>query len=245
LTSKGPKLSSNFPVTVILAGGLATRLGHLTQTKPKAMVEVAGEPFVAHQLRLLARERVKRVVMCLGYLSDQIQQFVESGSKYNLEVTYSCDGPTSLGTGGAIKKALPLLDEHFGIIYGDSYLDISFDPVYRAFLRCGKPALMTVLLNRNQWDKSNILFKDGVIELYDKDSQSEDLHHIDYGLSILSKSVFEDYPFDVPFDLASVFKNLVSKREMGGFEVHNRFYEIGTWQGLSDMETYLRESCKQ
>src|ERR1044071_9702153 len=106
----------------ILAGGLATRLRPMTETIPKALVEIAGEPFLAHQLRLLRAAGYERVVLCVGYLGKMVREFAGDGSAFGLYVEYSFDGPTLLGTAGAIVRALPLLGPRFSVIYGDSYL---------------------------------------------------------------------------------------------------------------------------
>lgn len=158
--------AAEMPALALLAGGVATRLRPLTEKIPKAMLEVAGQPFIAHQFRLLRREGVSRVVVCAGYLAGQIQEYAGDGRAFGLEVLYSLDGPTLLGTGGALKKALPLLGESFLVMYGDSYLDIPFRPVVEAFHRSGLPALMTVFHNANRWDASNVEFVNGLIIRY-------------------------------------------------------------------------------
>src|SRR3954463_8592839 len=159
---------TEMPSLALLAGGLATRLGDLTKQMPKALLEVGGEPFIAHQLRLLRRERIARVVICAGYLAEQIQAYVGDGSRFGIRVTYSLDGPTLLGTGGALRAALDQLGSEFVVMYGDSWLDIPYAPCVDAFRARGQPALMTVFRNDGQWDTSNVWFEDGRIRLYDK-----------------------------------------------------------------------------
>ena len=183
----------------ILAGGLATRLRPITEKIPKALVDVAGKPFVVRQLDYLRRQGLTRVVLCLGYLAEQVEAMVGDGSSCNMEVRYSWDGPRLLGTGGALMQALPLLGEQFFVFYGDSYLPIDFRAVERAFLASGKPALMTVLRNGNRWDKSNVLFRDGHIVEYNKRAPKPEMAHIDYGLGVLSASVLESAPRNEAF----------------------------------------------
>ena len=142
----------------ILAGGLATRLRPITETIPKALVEVAGEPFIARQLNYLSEQGVSKVVLCVGYLGDMIRDVVGSGERFGLKVSYSEDGPTLLGTGGALKAALPLLGRHFFVLYGDSYLPVNFSAVQTAYEQNKRQSLMTVLKNQDRWDKSNVLF---------------------------------------------------------------------------------------
>jgi NDP-sugar pyrophosphorylase family protein len=223
----------------ILAGGLATRLRPITEKIPKALIEVAGKPFIFHQLQYLRKEGIKKVVLCLGYLCEMIQEEVGDGSKFDLDITYSYDGDFLLGTGGSIKKALPLLDENFYVLYGDSFLPIHFSQVEESFLNSKKLALMTVILNENQWDKSNVIFKDGIVLEYNKKEPKSEMKFIDYGLGILSKSLFDKYEEKVAFDLADFYHLLSIENQLAGFEVKERFYEIGSHQGIKETELYL------
>ena len=152
----------------ILAGGLATRLRPITQTIPKALIEVAGKPFIDHQLRYLKKQGIRQVVLCIGYLGEMIQEVVGDGSAFGLHVTYSPDGRVLLGTGGALRQALPVLGEDFFVLYGDSYLPVNFLAVQEAYKASKKPALMTVLLNGDRWDKSNVVFEGGRLVEYNK-----------------------------------------------------------------------------
>lgn len=223
----------------ILAGGLATRLRPITETIPKALVEVAGKPFIVRQLNYLSEQGVSKVVLCVGYLGDMIRDVVGSGERFGLKVSYSEDGPTLLGTGGALKEALPLLGSHFFVLYGDSYLPVNFSAVQAAYEQSKRKSLMTVLRNHDLWDKSNVLFVDGVLREYNKTKPSPDMTYIDYGLGIVSDSVFLQYSSDRSFDLADVYQYLSIRGQLSGFEVHERFYEIGSHRGLKETEYYF------
>lgn len=223
----------------ILAGGLATRLRPITETIPKSLVEVGGRPFIERQLEWLRKEGVKRVVLCLGYLGDRIKEVVGSGARFDLEVAYSYDGDKLLGTGGALKRALPLLGDEFFVLYGDTFLTCRFASVEGAFRKAGKPAMMTVFENKGRWDASNVIFRDGQIVTYDKKNRLSDMSHIDYGLGILTASVLKRYPEDEPIDLAEVYMELLKREELAGFEVKDRFYEIGSFGGLKETEEYF------
>ena len=224
----------------ILAGGLATRLRPITETIPKALVDVAGMPFVLRQLDYLRRQGVGRVVMCVGYLGEQIEAVVGNGAAMGLSVSYSQDWPNLLGTGGALKQALPLLDSEFLVLYGDSYLPIDFTAVERAFLASGKPALMTVQRNANRWDRSNVLFRDSVIVEYNKRAPTPDMRHIDYGLAAISAEILADEGTTGPFDLADIYHRLSLSGQLAGYEVHERFYEIGSHKGLAEAADYFK-----
>jgi N-acetyl-alpha-D-muramate 1-phosphate uridylyltransferase len=229
---------------VILTGGLATRLQPITKNIPKALVDVAGKPFIVRQLDYLRQQGINRVVLCIGYLGEQVKDVVGNGSSYGIEVSYSWDGPNLLGTGGAIKKALPLIGEQFFVYYGDSYLPIDFQEVERSFFISNKPAMMTVFKNNNQWDKSNVLFLDGRIIEYNKQIAKSDMIHIDYGLGILSASVLDNRSDNEPFDLADVYHNLSVTEQLAGFEAHERLYEIGSHKGLEETINMFKKGCE-
>jgi MurNAc alpha-1-phosphate uridylyltransferase len=228
----------------ILAGGLATRLRPITERIPKALIEVAGRPFVFHQLENLHGQGVTRVVLCTGYLGEQIESVVGNGSSFGLDVRYSPDGPTLLGTGGALRKAQPLLGEQFFVLYGDSFLPCSFREAQEAFVASGQPALMTVLHNSGRWDQSNVQFSGGQILEHNKRAPNARMEHIDYGLGVLSAHVLNGYPPDQPFDLAEVYQQLSVDQRLAGHEVHQRFYEIGSHEGLKETEAYLSNKEK-
>lgn len=223
----------------ILAGGLATRLRPITEKIPKALLEIAGRPFIYWQLELLKRQGIDEVVLCLGYLGEQVQATVGDGAAFGISVRYSFDGQTLLGTGGALKRALPMLSDRFFVLYGDSYLLCSFAEVQRSFELSMAPALMTVLRNENRWDKSNVLFQDGKLTEYNKRSPRVEMTHIDYGLGILTAAIFEQLPEEQAFDLANIYQDLSLKGQLAGFEVSQRFYEIGSHQGIEETENYL------
>jgi N-acetyl-alpha-D-muramate 1-phosphate uridylyltransferase len=222
----------------ILAGGLATRLRPLTATIPKSLVSINREPFVAHQLRLLRDRGVDRVVMCLGHLGEMIRDVVAGGRDFGLAVEYSWDGPTPQGTGGAIRKALPLLGDAFFVTYGDSYLLCDYGAVETSFFASGKQALMTIFRNAGHWDTSNVEFRDGKIVAYDKRHRTPGMLHIDYGLGAFRRSMFEDLS-PIPCDLATVYQQALAKDELEAFEVAHRFYEIGTVDGIQSLAEVL------
>ena len=233
---------SDWPIA-ILAGGLATRLRPITETIPKSLVPVAGEPFLAHQLRLLHERGLRRAVLCVGHLGERIEAEFGDGSAYGVTLQYSFDGPRLLGTGGALRQALPMLGERFLVLYGDSYLPIDYAAAVAAFERSGRPALMTVFNNGGRWDTSNVFFADGTIRLYHKHNRTEEMRHIDYGLGILRADVLAARPTDVPFDLADVYADLVARGELAGQEVHERFYEVGSHAGLAELDELFAKTA--
>jgi NDP-sugar pyrophosphorylase family protein len=229
---------ADVPVAV-LAGGLATRLRPITATIPKALVEVAGRPFVDHQLALLRRNGVCRVVLCLGHLGERVAEHLGDGRDHGLELRYSHDGPRLLGTGGALRRAATLLGDVFWVMYGDSYLDIDYADILAHFDSSDALGLMTVLHNNNRWDRSNVVFREGRLLCYDKRTTSPEMCHIDYGLALLRREALERIPPDQPYDLAELYGALVAEGQMIGYEVTQRFYEIGTPTGLEETRAYV------
>ena len=223
----------------ILAGGLATRLQPITETIPKVLVEVAGKPFAEHQLELLRRNGVTRVVFCIGHMGEKVREVLGSGLRQGMRIEYSFDGPKLLGTGGALRNALPFLGEAFLVIYGDTYLECDYAAVERTFLESGKAGLMAVFRNAGKWDRSNVVYRDGKIINYDKRNRMPDMEHIDYGLGALRSEVFAPYPAGEPIDLEAVYRDLLARGELAAFEVTRRFYEIGSHEGLEEARNYL------
>ena len=223
----------------LLAGGLATRLRPITEKVPKVLVPIAGQPFLAHQLALLRGQGLRRVVLCLGHLGEMVVKEFGDGRDYGMQLEYSFDGPKLLGTGGALRQALPKLGERFFVLYGDSYLTCPFAPVADFFARTGKAGLMTVYRNEGLYDTSNVVFRNGEIAVYDKKVKLPEMRHIDYGLSLFRADVFERYPAEEKFDLADVMTKLVAEKQLAGYEVPERFYEIGSHEGLAELEAML------
>jgi NDP-sugar pyrophosphorylase family protein len=226
----------------ILSGGLATRLRPLTETVPKALIEVNGEPFLAHQLRLLSSRGIERVVLCVGYHGEMIRDYVGDGSRFGLHADVLFDGQILLGTAGAIRHVLPLLGEDFFVLYGDSYLPCDYSAVAAEFLRSGKRGLMTVFRNDGKFDASNIEYRDGQIVRYDKQSTTPAMRYIDYGLGAFRAGVFAELRDGIPCDLAAVYQSLLSAGDLATFEVPERFYEIGSPCGLDETSEYLRRA---
>jgi NDP-sugar pyrophosphorylase family protein len=233
----------SFPV-VILAGGIATRLRPLTDTIPKALVDINGEPFIAHQLRLLRARGIDRVVVCAGYKGEMIAETIGDGAAFSLRVEYVFDGPSLLGTAGAVKRALPSAGAAFFVLYGDSYLPCDYRAVQASFEGQGRPALMTVFENRGRWDTSNVEFSDGKIRAYDKRAPTPAMQHIDYGLGVFAASAFDHVPAATPWDLATLYQLLLERGELAAYEVTERFHEVGSFAGLEEMRRHLAAASR-
>ena len=229
---------ADIPVA-ILAGGRATRLGPLAANVPKAMVDVAGRPFIDHQLALLRRQGLRRAVLCLGHLGEQVEAHLGDGTGAGMTVAYSYDGERLLGTGGALRRAGPLLGGLFFVMYGDAYLDIDYRAMLAAFQGRPELGLMAVLRNEGRWDRSNVLFRDGCLVRYDKEAPTPDMRHIDYGVALLRAAALDRIPPDEPSDLAALYRDLVAGGLMAGHEVERRFYEIGSAAGLEEARAHL------
>lgn len=228
------------PACAILCGGLATRLRPATESIPKSLIDINGEPFVAHQLRLLRSNGIERVVLCAGYLGEMIEQFVGDGAKFGVGASYSFDGHRLLGTAGAIRKALPRLGDKFFIIYGDSYLPCDYQAVAARLDGSEAQGLMTIYRNQDSFDSSNVEARDGRILRYDKQHRTPAMQYIDYGLGVFRSSAFIQIPEGEHWDLTALYQALLANGQLESFEVSQRFYEIGSVQGIEDLKRHLR-----
>ena len=236
-----------YPI-VILAGGLATRLRPITEKIPKSLIEINGVPFVYHQLDLLEQKGFKKIHFCLGFLGEQVENSVRKSDYFErLNISFSYDGEKLLGTGGTIRKIINQLPDYFFITYGDSYLDINFNYIQDLFESKKQrfASLMTVYKNSNLFDTSNVIFENGSIELYSKSKKDSKMAHIDYGLGILSNKSMDIYDKNITFDLGELYETLSLKKELYGFEVFQRFFEIGSLQGIEDLSNYLNLKNKK
>lgn len=228
---------------VILAGGLGVRLRAVAPDVPKSLVPVAGRPFIEHQFELLRRNKLTRVLLCVGYGADQVENHVGDGVRFGMQVEYSRESRDQLlGTGGALVHALPKLEATFLVLYGDSYLPIAYREVIRWFRARSWPAAMSVYQNREQWDKSNTRIEGDRVVFYSKQAKPDEADWIDYGLSIFRKTVIERYSTaELPLDLARIQSDLVRGADLGAYVVTQRFYEIGKPEGLAELDSFLRQ----
>jgi NDP-sugar pyrophosphorylase family protein len=224
---------------VILAGGLATRLGELTKNRPKSLIEILNKPFLAYQLELLKANGITDVVLCIGHFGTQIQETFGNGSKYGVRLSYSLE-ETPLGTAGALKNAETLLHDKFFVMYGDSYVFLDFQKIYTWFLSQNKLSLDTVYKNHDSFDKSNTAISGNLVTKYSKVAKSPDMVYIDYGVTLYKKEVLELIPAQQKYALEDVFVDLIAKKQLLAWDVKERFYEIGSLQGLKDFEAFVK-----
>ncbi len=231
-------MSAPLPPVAILAGGLATRLRPLTERMPKSLVSVAGRPFLAHQLELLRSQDVRRVVLCVGHLGEQIEEAFGDGRASGVELSYSHDGPALAGTAGALRRALPLLGPEFFTLYGDSYLEIDYRAVWTAYRQQAAPALMTVIPQELATEPANACLEAGLVRAYGKREHRPEMRHVDYGLGIFNAEPVRDSGEIA--DLSDLQSRLARAGQLAGFEVTQRYFEIGSHHGLADLESHLR-----
>ncbi|OGS01793.1 MAG: hypothetical protein A3G41_04200 [Elusimicrobia bacterium RIFCSPLOWO2_12_FULL_59_9] len=222
--------------TVILAGGIATRLRPLTLTLPKSMILVRQKPFLEHQLALLRAHGVTDIVLCVGHLGTLIAEYFGKGEKWGVSLSYSWETNGLLGTGGAVRNARALLNEEFLLLYGDSYLRVDYQDVIREFRKCGLPAMMVVYRNEDQWDRSNIVVRDGKIGFYSKKERWPDTVYIDAGVSAFRKEVLDWLPPEGEASLEGLIQMLIARNCLHAYETRQRFYEIGSFAGLEELE---------
>jgi len=223
----------------ILAGGMAKRLGSLTSNRPKSLIEISGKPFLEYQLDFLRKGGITKVVLCLGHMGEQIARHFGEGRRCGVSISYSFED-SLLGTAGALRRARRLLDDSFFVMYGDSYLFPDFNQVMAFFNSHKKLALMTVYKNYDRYDRSNTVVEGNLVKLYSKTEKTDDMIYIDYGLNILSQDCLEFIPENQLYSLEELFTRLIEKEELLAFEVKERFYEIGSPQGLKEFENFAR-----
>ncbi|MBO4904577.1 MAG: HAD-IIIA family hydrolase [Lachnospiraceae bacterium] len=234
--------SANVQV-VVLMGGLGTRLKEYTKECPKSLVEVCGKPFFDYQLDLLTAWGFKKFVFLIGYKADMIEEYYGDGSSRGISIKYSYDGEKLLGTGGAVRAALDLLEDDFLLLYGDSFMDIDYAETLYRYQRgkaAGARALMTVLRNNNRFDKSNVVMNGNDLVLYDKNNPTAEMNYIDYGVCMYERSLFEAFDEDEAFDIATIQHDLSVKGKMTAQIVTKRFYEIGSPASLSEFTAYAK-----
>lgn len=219
---------------VILAGGVGTRLRPLTARVPKSLIPVAGRPFIDYQLELLAAHHVTEIVLCTGYLGEQIEAHCGSGVRYGVTISYSHDGVAPLGTGGALRKAAPLLHDEFFVMYGDSYLPCAYQDMAAFFKASGALGVMTVYENHDRYGRSNVVVEDGRVVVYDKEQRMPTMSFIDYGLSLFAHSALALLPAHGPHDLSVLHQALIQQRQLLAYTVPTRFYEVGSPAGLQE-----------
>ncbi|MFA5075465.1 MAG: sugar phosphate nucleotidyltransferase [Candidatus Babeliales bacterium] len=227
---------------VIIAGGLATRLRPISLQISKSMIDVAGKPFLQYQIELLKKHDIKDIVLCVGHLSEQIENYFGSGQNFGVNIQYSYEKEELLGTGGALKQAAKLLQNDFFVMWGDSYLLLDYQDIWNSYKTSNYESLMVVYKNYNQGDKSNVLVQDNKVILYDKWSSRSDLIYIDNGLSILNKKILEFIPDKQVFALENIFKQLAFEQKIYAYITEQKFYEIGSFSGLENFKKLVSEN---
>lgn len=228
---------------LVLVGGKGSRLGDSAADRPKCMVDIGGEPFVSHMLKLLKDKGAKNVVLLTGHRGDQVREYVKDGKDFDLDVAYSEDGDSPLGTGGAVKKAAGDLKGTVAVMYGDSYLDIPMSSISQRFEKCAQSGLMTVIQNHDavSTQKSNVEYdpKRTLIKAYSKKNPTEAMTYIDYGLSFFDADVLKKFDKDGEFDLGEIFTKQAEAGQLAGYEVQRRFYDINTPESLIHTRAFL------
>jgi MurNAc alpha-1-phosphate uridylyltransferase len=224
----------------ILAGGLATRIRPISDSIPKSLIMINRKPFLEWQLQLLEKNKCELVVICVSYKSEMIKDFIQNRAKSNLNIHLAFDGTKQLGTGGALVKAKELLGPAFMVLYGDSYLPINYENISNHFVESNKLGLLTIMKNEINAEPSNVVFKNGYVEKYDKKFSSEDMHYIDFGLSAFKLDAFDGYPINETLDLSLIHSSLATRRELLGYKVHQRYFEVGSFQGIQDFQKFSR-----
>jgi len=226
---------------VILAGGLGTRLRPVTEETPKSLIEIQGKPFLEYQLEFLKEGGVGDIILCIGYLGQKIEKYFGDGRRFGVNLRYSYEKEQLLGTAGALKNAEWLLDDMFFTMYGDSYLFLDFADVLSYFQSLKKLALMTVYQNQDKYERSNTVVKGNLVKNYSKKERTKGMVYIEYGANIFKKEVFKLVPEKQPYFLEDLFPRLIEQKELLAYEVNERFYQIGSPEGLEEFKRYISQ----
>src|SRR3990172_10336916 len=221
---------------VILAGGLGTRLRPITETIPKAMAPVRGRPFLEYKIEVLEGKGIDNVIICLAYLGHMIEDHFGDGRRFDVTIRYGYEQDGLLGTAGAVKNVEALLADAFFVQYGDSYLLVDYRSTMAHFRAHDGLGLMVVHKNHDRWDRSNVVVDGGLIRAYDKQRRLPGMVYIDFGVSVFRREVFVDVPLRVATDLAALHRSLIEQGQLVAYETYQRFYEVGSPQGLREFE---------
>lgn len=226
-----------------MAGGLATRLRPLTDDIPKSMISIEGKTFLQYQIELLNPYGVKEIVLCVGYRGKKIENYFGNGNKYNARILYSYEKEKLLGTGGALKLAEPYLDEKFFLIWGDSYVRLNYKEMYDFHMKnsCDFDVTMAIFYNIRNYDKSNIVYKNGKIKKYEKNSNDE-MKYIDAGLMVMNKKLLISIPPGKVFHIEDLFNKLAKEERLQPFLIKKRYYEIGSLKGLNQFTKFVKRN---
>lgn len=225
----------------ILSGGLGTRLGELTRNTPKSLIQIAGKPFLEYQLDFLKKAGIENILLCTGHMGKQIENIFGNGNRYGVNIKYSHE-EKPLGTAGALKNGEDKLKDPFITLYGDSYVFLDFSEMTSYFQSQDKLALMTVFRNSDRYDRSNTAIQGHLVKEYSKKNRTGDMEYIDYGVNIFRKSVLEMIPENQFCSLEELFPKLIEEEQLLAYEVHQRFYETGSPEGLEDFKQYIAGS---
>lgn len=225
---------------VILCGGLATRLYPLTKKIPKSMIRIEGKPFLEHQLDLLKKNKIKNILLCIGYKGEQIKKYFGSGKKFGVKIRYSREKKKLLGTAGALKNAEKLLDDAFLVMWGDSYLPFDFQGAIKFFKKFNNLGLLTVYKNCNRYEPSNVEVEGNFVKVYSKKRKTKKMKYIDYGVSIFRKEILKFIPKNQVYDISRLNQLLIKKKQLLAFPSRKRFYQIGTFSGIEEFRKYLK-----
>jgi NDP-sugar pyrophosphorylase family protein len=225
---------------IILAGGLGTRLRPISETIPKALVPVAGRPFIEYQIELFHARGVRDLIVCTGHLGHLIEEHLGDGRRFDVSIRYGFERDRLLGTAGAVKNIEPLLEDAFFVQYGDSYLLVDYRAVMACFRQRDAPGLMVVYRNHDRWGRSNVVVDGDRVCVYDKSRKWPAMVHIDFGVSAFRREAFAGIAAGVTTDLSIVHQALIEQRQLLAYETSHRFYEVGSPEGLQEFESFVR-----
>ncbi len=220
---------------VILAGWKMTTEINI----PDSLIDVEGRPFMEYQLELLKEYSVTDIIVCPGYLGENIHFYFSNSKDFGLNIRYSDNIARDFGTGGILKKSLSLLESHFYVLYGDSYFPINYSGIMDFFKKSGKMGLFLVYKDHDFEKKGSIIISNRLVKDFDPQNQEKDMPYKYSNVCILAKKIFNLLSGEQFIALEDIFKYLIERDELLSFEISKPNIEISTQQGFDQFKKYM------
>jgi D-glycero-alpha-D-manno-heptose 1-phosphate guanylyltransferase len=224
---------------VILVGGLGKRLRKIISTKPKPLVPINKKPFLEYQIKFLKFCGITDILLCTGYMADQITAYFGDGQNFGVSIKYSYENKP-LGTGGAIKNAEKLLDDQFILLNGDSLFLIDLQSMINFHKKNNANCTIAITTKKDESRYGNIKIKNHTIESF-KEKTGQRTNHINCGIYIFEKKSFQWNILPEKFSLEDdFFPNFVKSYDVLGFESNSYFIDIGTEKSYTKFQNDLK-----
>lgn len=227
---------------VILAGGKGERLKPFTEEHPKPLYPVQGVPFIKYLIEQIKAFDINDIVLLLGYMSEQIKDYLGDGSDFDVHITYDVT-PVEYDTGDRLVHALDILQERFLLMYCDNYCPIDFEQLVSECNAHDSDIQLSVYANKDKYTNDNLIVngKSGIVEVYDKSRTHEGLSGVDIGYAIIKKSVMNGLNIPIGNFAAAVYTKIVDAHKMFATVTEHRYYSIGDFKRMHLTKEFFRK----